>query len=169
MARRRRSPQAPLATEQVSLVRGGTRARHGGSCTSRLLSPTGMLRLKKKLNPDGYGSGNATSKAAARQIPAEPPRQRATTPYRAPNAASLHFDAIKALVHVEKYGDTSAVTRLIDKMGRQSGVASLLKWFTKFGSFSRKDGRLKFRVNHRLTDADLVIAENTPVLRGRYA
>jgi hypothetical protein len=124
MRRLRRSPQLPSPTEAVSLVRGATLARHGGSSTARLVNVANHLRTKKRLSTDYRPT-------KANQLVSEPKKSKKTnaTPFESDDA--LHQQALDGMRHYLKHGDTGVLTKLTLEIESPTRRNAFVQWCAK--------------------------------------
>jgi hypothetical protein len=156
MSRKKSGSKSPTETE--SLVRGATRARHGGRIDERLVNKAGLLKTKRRLNAD-YRSGPVVRKTDA--APAINPKSPAA-PIAAPRDSSdLHSRAVDAIEHLSRHGDWRKITQLMEALRGDPRRGKLKRWFEQFGVFSAATP-LTFRPRRPLSDSQVAIAALQP-------
>lgn len=117
--RRRRGPQS-ASSDIDQVVRGATRARHGGSNTARLINVGGALRLKRQLSEDYRREPGAREQLKL--------AQKAKPEANVLPDSRIEQEAVKALHHFVRYGDSGQLTTLIQSVRSRVKRERLVRW-----------------------------------------
>jgi hypothetical protein len=137
MPRRRRRASERSASDADQVVRGGTRARHGGSNTGRLMNVGGALCVKRQLSQDyrPARSSRIKSKSSQREGPdAEFVRE-----------LLLERQACQAIEHFERHGDCGGLTALARAIQSDLRREKFIRWRIRHAAVRWKSATATFR------------------------
>lgn len=77
----------------------------------------------------------------------------------------LHEQAVAAVSHVLKCGDSTRITGLVEVFSNQRRGKQLTRWFEQFGSFTVKSKRVGFRLRNPVSATDFAAATRTPFFK----
>lgn len=143
MPRRRRRGSQRSSSDADQVVRGGTRARHGGSNSARLMNVGGALRLKRQLSQD-YRPDRST------RIKSES-RQREGPDAEFVREILLERQACQAIQHFERHGDCGGLTALARAIRSDLRREKFIRWCMKHTSVRWNPAAATFRKGRALT------------------
>lgn len=167
--RRRRSTGS---AGQANLVRGGTRARHGGSNSLRLLNADNATRAKKGLSDD-YRPSRVKVVVGSHPNSRKPKRTKGpVTPLRPSSPATYVSEAMRGMRVFDSDGDSSILTALIRRTENEIDRARLINWCRLFADLRWNPNRRALRgrrLSHpvAIDAAEFRLATPGPI-RGRY-
>lgn len=168
--KRRRRPSG--SSGQAGLVRGGTRARHGGSNSLRLLNADNANRAKKKLSED-YRTSPGKVVVGRHPGTRKPERTHGPVkPLRPSPPAGYAIEAMRGLRAFDSHGDSSGLTALLRRLDNEADRARLINWCRRFADLRWNPNRRSFRgrrLSHpvALDAAELRLTTPGPI-HGRY-